>query len=366
MKVLVFSGNRADLFLLLPVIGRILEEGGDCHLLLSAHHRNEGLSFETLEPFKLAGLVAHFDGEAGRPYSLEEVGSLAFKGASQICMKFQPDIALVLGDRYEALVATTAIAAHEVSIAHIAGGEITHGSIDDLFRRAISQMATLHFPTSEVHSTELQRQGIDPSGIRVTSPLGYEVYLQANGIQGDPGTVEESVRAKKTALVTLHPERDGQLSEYRARQLADALIRSSLDHILWTEANGDIGGRAINHVAKHLAETNPNRVAFVKTLGATFPHELRACTVFVGNSSSMATEAILSECHLLYVGSRQDGRQFPARVRRVDYDWEEILNAIEMLISLPNSTPSSISVEFASEVITRTMRDFVDARRDYE
>lgn len=365
MKVLVFSGNRADLFLLKPVIRRILETGGMCHAILSAHHRNEDLSLETLEVLQSEGLVVYFDGEDGRFFTTEEVGSLTFTSTSQICKKFQPDVALVLGDRYETLVAATAMATNEIPVAHIAGGEITHGSIDDLFRRAISQIASLHFPTSEAHSTELHRQGISPSAITVTAPLGFEVFKEGSITHRDSGSVQRLDPAKKTALVTLHPERDGQLSEFRARQLADALLESNLEHILWTAANGDIGGNEINRVAQQLAKENPNRVEFVRSLGATFSQELRSCTVFAGNSSSMATEAVLSGCHLLYIGSRQDGRKLPGRVQRVDYDSNQILHLINLLISVPKERPRSVETELASAAITREIRGYVDARRDH-
>ena len=69
-------------------------------------------------------------------------------GFADAFARLKPDLVVVLGDRYETLAAAQAAMFMRLPMAHLFGGDVTEGAIDESIRHAISKMAHLHFATN--------------------------------------------------------------------------------------------------------------------------------------------------------------------------------------------------------------------------
>lgn len=225
--------------------------------------------------------------------------------------RLRPDLAVVLGDRYEALAFAAACTCHRVPLAHLHGGEATEGAIDDAIRNAISALAHLHFPAAESYGRRIRQMGAAADRVVVVGApaldnLARLDLLSPEALAADVGLPEEG----PLLLVTYHPEtmandggRDG------GKALLAALDRFSGARVLATHANQDAGGRALNTALDAWAATRGPRVRVVPSLGVRrYLSAVKAAAVVVGNSSSGIIEAPAAGTAVVNVGQRQKGR----------------------------------------------------------
>jgi UDP-N-acetylglucosamine 2-epimerase (non-hydrolysing)/GDP/UDP-N,N'-diacetylbacillosamine 2-epimerase (hydrolysing) len=256
-------------------------------------------------------------------------------GCADAFERLRPELVVVLGDRFEILAAATAAMLMNIPIAHIHGGEITEGATDEYIRHAISKMASLHFVSTEVFRRRLIRMGEPPERVftvgapgldqfrRLALPDGGEVLRELNL---DPG--------KPFLLVTYHPAtRSASEPEIAADQLLGALDRVPSHQLVFTKANADPGGRAINALLERHAGRNAGRAVLVDALGTSrYLALLRAAAAIVGNSSSGLIEAPAAGTPTVDIGARQKGRPRAASVVNCDETKDAILRALETVL----------------------------------
>jgi UDP-hydrolysing UDP-N-acetyl-D-glucosamine 2-epimerase len=227
-------------------------------------------------------------------------------GFAEAFRRLAPDLLLVLGDRYELLSAASAALAMRIPIAHVHGGESTEGVLDEQVRHAVSKMSHLHFPAAETYRRRLIAMGEDPrfvfsfgapglEAIRRLEPEPREALERRLGVTVDRGTL----------LVTYHPDRTGAAG---LRALFAALDRLGL-RAVFTAANADAGGSALNRLAAAYCAKREGRCVFVSSLGHRLYLSLaRLCGAVVGNSSSGIIEVPSLGVPTVNVGDRQKGR----------------------------------------------------------
>jgi len=238
-------------------------------------------------------------------------------GIADALKRLDPDIIVMPGDRFEILAAASAAMLMGVPIAHLHGGEVTEGAVDESIRHAVSKMASIHFVSAEPYRARLMRMGEDPGRVHVVGAPGLDHFtrtrlparqemLQSVGL--DP--------AKPFLLVTYHPATRGDAVPFDAvQQLTQALDRFPDYQLLITKANADAGGRTINESLERYASRAGSRVALVASLGT--PRYLSAVThaaALVGNSSSALIEAPAVGTPTVNIGPRQQGRLRAASV----------------------------------------------------
>lgn len=237
------------------------------------------------------------------------------QGVGEAFRELTPDAALVLGDRYEALAAATAIVAEGGFLAHLHGGEITTGAIDNQFRYAITALAHLHLVATKGARTRLVAMGERPERVIVTGAPGLDGVVAP--LAAGHGSSEPFV------LVTLHSETLGGDPEEQARTLIEALDRVGRPCVI-TGANADPGGETINTVLRDACEQRENWT-FEMNLGATrYREAMTRAACMVGNSSSGIIEAASFGLRVVNIGSRQDGRERSGNVADVAWDAEAI------------------------------------------
>lgn len=220
-----------------------------------------------------------------------------------------PDILLLLGDRFEMLAAAVAAAALGLPLAHIHGGELSLGAMDDAFRHAITKLSHLHFVSTETYRRRVEQLGEAPERVVVCGAPSLDKVRQAEPLGRRELEERFSIRLPAGfVLTTFHPAT--LEPEPAERQFAELL--GALDDlgrpVVFTMPNADPGGRAIRAmIRRRCAERDDSWV--VETFGAAaFFSVLRLAAAMLGNSSSGIVEAASFELPVVDVGERQAGR----------------------------------------------------------
>lgn len=248
--------------------------------------------------------------------------------------RLKPDIVLVLGDRYEAFAAATTAMAMNIPIAHIAGGEITEGAMDEQIRHSITKMAHIHFPGVEVYAENIRNMGEENWRVFNVGDSGIENIKLTKMMT--PDELKESLGVEvtqDTILATYHPvtlEVDDV--ENQINNVIDALDKINKPMII-TYPNSDNGGDKIISELDKFAERNSN-VHLFKSLGSLrYLSVMKYCGVIVGNSSSALIEAPYLKKPVVNIGNRQQGRLMAENIIQTNYNSDDIYNGIKKAFS---------------------------------
>jgi UDP-hydrolysing UDP-N-acetyl-D-glucosamine 2-epimerase len=252
-------------------------------------------------------------------------------GMADAFQRLAPDIVVVLGDRFEILAAAEAAMLMRIPVAHIHGGEVTEGAIDESIRHAVSKMASLHFVSAAPYGQRLIRMGEDPSRVHVVGTPGLDHFTRSARATRDELTSAVGLDAARPfVLATYHPATRGTIAVAAGVEaMLEALDRFPEYQVLATNANADAGGRAINARLADYAAARPGRVAVAASLGTRlYLTALREAAVVVGNSSSGIIEAPAVGTPTVNIGPRQQGRLRAASIVDCGEDAGAIARAI--------------------------------------
>lgn len=316
-SIAIFTGTRADWGILSP-LAKALQARPDCAVAVLATntHYCEEYGFTVNEiiadgftPERLA-----FDANADGAGRVHEMGNL-MGAAADALQRLIPDIAVILGDRFEMLACATACLMCRVPIAHIGGGAVSYGAVDDSIRHAITKMSAIHFVETDGYKNRVTAMGEAPDRVFVTGALGLHDFAADNVMSGDELRQLTHIDLDaKTLLVTFHPATlDAVGSRERGRQLLTAL-QKVLDadpevKILFTASNNDAGGEELNRLWRAFVDATPGRTAFVPSLGHKgYIAALQTVGAVAGNSSSGLVEVPSAGICTVDIGCRQKGR----------------------------------------------------------
>lgn len=259
-----------------------------------------------------------------------------------------PDILLLIGDRYEALAATIAAAYQNICIAHIQGGEVS-GSIDESARHAITKFAQYHFPATKRSTEFIIRMGENPDNVfNVGCPCGDFVIDMNTDIPQDTfnklGIGAQIDPDKPFFLVAYHPiTTEYGKAELQVKQLITAL--DTLQHpTVWLWPNIDAGADHISHALRIYREQHGDTwLRLIKNIEPTmFQRVLKKCACAIGNSSSFVRDSSFSGTPVVLVGDRQFGREYADNVIKSKSVSDEILSAINKQLVNGRYQPSKM------------------------
>jgi UDP-N-acetylglucosamine 2-epimerase (non-hydrolysing) len=268
--------------------------------------------------------------ESDRPGDIAAAAGAAAGGFARALARAHPDLLVVLGDRIEMLAAAMAALPLTVPVAHIHGGEITEGAIDEQARHAITKLSHLHFPAAEPYARRILQMGEEPWRVHCCGSPGLDRLGRLASVPR-----QELARrlglplARPTLLVTFHPVTLEQTeTAAQVEELAAALEKARGDVII-TYPGADAIHDAVIRRFEALTASRP-RTRFLPALGEeTYCSLLREADVMVGNSSSGIIEAPSFGLPVVNVGSRQVGRLRAANVIDVPPVQAEIAAGIE-------------------------------------
>ncbi len=344
-KVMVVSGTRADYGLLKTIITEIAGHK-DLELKLvvtgshlSSEHGNTVTEIEA-DGFPIAYKLPILKSKLDSRSVVDSLGDL-LKSFNEVLTCDRPDIVLLIGDRYEAFGAATACLLHNLPIAHVHGGELTFGAVDDAFRHSMTKMSWWHFTTAEEYRQRVIRLGEAPE--RVYN-FGAPVLDALENLDVPKEELEVFLGIKlisPVVLATFHPEtlNPGKVQE-QMDVLWEGLKASKPGTVVFTKANADAEGHLVNEFLEKKIKELPNSV-LVSSLGQRrYLGLMKLADVGFGNSSSLVIEFPIVGTPAVNVGRRQEGRVRAKSVLDVDFSAEAIASAIK----------TSISIEFKQKI----------------
>jgi UDP-hydrolysing UDP-N-acetyl-D-glucosamine 2-epimerase len=259
---------------------------------------------------------------------------IAMLGLADALTAWRPDILLLIADRYEMLAPACTALALRIPIAHIEGGEISQGAIDDAVRNALTKLAHLHFTSTETARRRVIAIGEEPWRVhRVGAPsldhLRRSPLLDRPALQSRLGIA----LTHPCVLAAWHPVTILQNTNAEADALFAALTRFE-GQLIFVYPNTDAGWHALTENTRALAATRPDTHIFINLDAVTYWSLLAQVDAMIGNSSSGIMEAASFALPLVNVGMRQQGRERGRNIIDVPAETGAIQSALERALGV--------------------------------
>lgn len=313
-KICVVTGTRAEYGLLYWLMKEIqADDALELQLVVTGMHLSPefGLTYKQIEKDgfrvdeKIEMLVS-----ADTPSAIAKSLGLGTIGFADTFARLQPDILVLLGDRFEAMAAAQTAMIHRIPIAHISGGEITEGVIDESIRHAITKMSHLHFTANEDYKQRVIQLGEQPYMVFNVGDPGVENIKKMRYISKKELVEYIGLSLTEFFLITFHPSTlEDKTSEQQITNLLCALDQFPNYQLIFTKSNADTNGRRINELIDEYVAKNKTRAkAFVSLGQLRYLSALKQCSAVIGNSSSGIVEAPVFAKPTVNIGDRQKGR----------------------------------------------------------
>ena len=315
MKICVITGSRAD-YGLLKGLMQSIQKDSDLELKLictNMHMSTEfGLTYKEVEADgffidKKIEMLLSADTPTGTAKSM----GIATIGFADAYKEINPDLLILLGDRFEILTAASVGLIFNIPIAHIHGGEISEGAYDNSIRHAITKMSNIHFTSTETYKKRVIQLGEQNRFVFNVGALGVENISKIRLMNRKD--LENAIGFKfcsKNLLITYHPVTlDNESSIIQVENLLKALKKFPDVGLIFTYPNSDSEGRGIINCLKDFVKNNSERSIIFESLGQLrYFSTLQFVDAVVGNSSSGIIEVPSFNIPTLNIGNRQNGR----------------------------------------------------------
>ncbi|MFQ9041216.1 MAG: UDP-N-acetylglucosamine 2-epimerase [Roseburia faecis] len=339
-RIGIMTGTRAEYGLLKPLMQEINKDNDlELYLIVSGMHLSPefGMTYQEIEEdgFEINAKVEMLlssDSPAGISKSIG-LGVIGFADEFQ---RADLDMLILLGDRYEALSAAICAMVMRIPIAHLHGGELTEGAIDEGIRHSITKMSYLHFTSTEQYRNRVIQLGENPERVFYVGALGVENIKKINLMTKEE--LERSIHFEideNTVVVTYHPVTlENNTVEEQFLNLLKVLDRNPKIRMIFTKANADTNGRIVNELIDKYAAQNSERACAFMSLGQKrYLSALKYCRIVIGNSSSGIIEAPSFGKPIINIGDRQKGRICADSVINCGYTQQEIQQAMETALT---------------------------------
>ncbi|CDL00623.1 putative UDP-N-acetylglucosamine 2-epimerase [Magnetospirillum gryphiswaldense MSR-1 v2] len=334
-KICAVTGTRAEYGLLYWTLRRLAADPrAQLQLVVTGAHLSPvfGMTVDMIEAdgFTVDARVDMLLA-ADTPVAIAKSLALAGIGITEAFERLEPDLVVLLGDRYEILPAAQGAMLLGLPVAHIHGGEVTEGAIDDAIRHAVTKMSHLHFATTQDHADRIVQMGENAAKVWNVGSPGVEVIRKLTPLSRAEVEARLGMALRPTnLLVTYHPVTVGVADPAAGmRELVTALSRFPDASVVITGVNADPGNRAIASVVEQFAAAHPGRVAARPSLGSLlYLSTMYQSSVVVGNSSSGIIEAPSVGVPTVNMGARQDGRPRAASVIDCDETADAVASAL--------------------------------------
>lgn len=361
--------SRADYGICLPVLHQIQADPTlQLHLLVTGTHLSPefGLTSQTIENdgFEISEKIEMLV-SSDTPEGIVKSMGLGLIGLSQAYSKKRPDILLVVGDRFEMHGAALAALPFKIPVAHIHGGELTAGAIDDSLRHSITKLSHLHFVTTDEYRQRVIQMGEEPWRVITSGAPGLDNLRNLKMLNRTQIESLYHLKLEETfLLVTYHAVTlEFEQTQKQVEQLLSSLRQVGLP-VVFTGTNADTGGRIIRSLVNQFIDTYP-QAQTVENLGTQGYFSLmNQATAMVGNSSSGIIEAPSVGLPVVNIGTRQLGRSRSQNIIDVGYGIDEIAKGIKKALTpefraAVQDLPNVYGDGHASELIARHLAEVV-------
>lgn len=329
-KVMYITGTRADYGLMHNTLELLNnDERIQLDVIATGMHLMEEFGY-SINEIKKENFNIHVINQTFLNDNKESMSSFIgnlISDLTRLMVDVKPDIVLLLGDRGEMLAGAVVASYLQIPIAHVHGGDVS-STVDDSTRHAITKLSNIHFPATEKSASRIKQMGENPDNIFVVGAPGLDDIIK-NSRDIDKLRLKEKYNIKKDfVLVLQHPvsleEKDS------SKQIKETLDAVSLTdyQVIVVYPNADAGGRAMIDVI--------NKYDFAKYKNIPrndFIGLLNIAKVLIGNSSSGIIESSSLKLPVINIGTRQQGREKAENVLDVDYNCDDIYDAINFIES---------------------------------
>jgi len=347
-EICVVSGTRAEYGLMRPLMRAIKGSPNlDLQLLATGTHlsKQHGATVHEIERDgfvidRRVPILTESDSET----DIAGAFGRAVSGIASALADLDPDVVVLLGDRHETLAAGVAAMICRKPIAHIHGGEVTTGVIDEAIRHSLTKMSHLHFVSAERYRQRVLQLGEHPDRVWCTGAVGLDGISELDLLPKEQLEIELGVRfSAMNFLVTFHPvtllPRSAQPD---TQELIAALDQFPDSTVIATMPNAESESSDIARSIREWALLNPQRVHVVESLGQLrYLSTLRICDAVIGNSSSGLIEAPAVGTPTVNIGDRQRGRLRGASVFDVAARFDLIVEAIAEALTFAREADST-------------------------
>lgn len=362
--VMVATATRAEYCMLIPLIRAIYDDNEIClELLVTGTHLSDkhGNTVKDIEAdgFPISYRIPILCGD-NTEYGISLTMANAVKGSAKCFKDHKPDMLILSGDRTETLAIACAAMNERIPIAHIHGGEVTAGAVDDCIRHALSKLSYLHFTSTELYRKRVIQLGEAPDRVFCVGSLGAENILKA------PLLSETEIRSEMGiptevpyAVVTFHPVTLEQSAAEQARELCAAMELYGGTYFVITEANADAGGDEVNGIFRGFANRH-DKVVFIANLGMSrYLSAVKYASYMLGNSSSGIIEAPVLGTPAVNIGDRQKGRIMAGTVVNCRPEKDDIIKAIDHAEQMEHIPVQMYGDGNTSARMLRIIKDFL-------
>lgn len=338
-KICVVTGSRADYGLLRWVMQGIRGAPElELQVIATGMHLSPrfGLTYREIENDGIR-IDRKVDMELGSdsPAGIARSMGLGLVGFGEALEQLQPDLMLVLGDRFEILPAVVAATLARIPVAHLHGGETTEGAFDEAIRHAITKMSHLHFVAAEEYRDRVIQLGEHPDRVFLVGGLGIDSIKSLPLL--DRSALEVSLDfalGRKNLLITFHPVTlDSGTSAQQMSELLAAVATLQGTHLIFTMPNADTDSHVLFDMIDQFVSEHRNARAFASLGQLRYLSCIKHVDGVVGNSSSGLTEVPSFRKGTINIGDRQRGRLMAQSVINCAPERQSIAAALEQLYS---------------------------------
>jgi UDP-N-acetylglucosamine 2-epimerase (non-hydrolysing)/GDP/UDP-N,N'-diacetylbacillosamine 2-epimerase (hydrolysing) len=339
LRVTAVTGGRADYGLLSVLLQRLAADPRfELRLIVTGQHLAPNAG--TLQQIAADGLAVDDKVDillaSDTALAVCKTTGLAVIGLAESLERQKPDLILVLGDRYEIFAAALAAHVLRIPIAHIAGGDVTEGAIDDALRHGITKLAHLHFVTTAEAGRRVRQLGEDPARVHVVGSPGLDRIAKTE--IPDRATFFREINAtafERNIVVTFHPVTAHGDSVHDVNEMLAALDGLGPEvGLIFTAVNADTQGRTVEQAIDLFCTTRANATLHRALGSRLYFAALTYCDMMVGNSSSGLYEAPTFQRPTVNIGDRQAGRAKAASVIDCPPQREAIVSAMRRAFDL--------------------------------
>ena len=257
---------------------------------------------------------------------------LAILSLADALTAWRPDLLLLIADRYEMLAPAAVALTLRIPIAHIEGGEVSQGAIDDQARNALTKMAHLHFTSTELARRRVIAMGEEPGRVHRAGAPSLDHLRRSKLLDRSDLETRLDLRLKSPSILAAwHPVTIVRDTNSEADVFFSALTQAS-GQLSFVYPNTDAGSYALIERTRSLAATRADTHIFVNLDAPTYWSLLGQVDAMIGNSSSGIMEAASFGLPVVNVGMRQQGRERPRNVIDVTADANAISDALKQAL----------------------------------
>ena len=337
-RIGLVSVARSDYGAYLPILRSIQGDVGlQLQLIVAGAHLmpefGSTVDAITADGFEIAERVDMLSA-SDTPEAIAEAMGRGTAGFARAYARLRPDLLVVLGDRFEMHAAALAALPMKIPVAHIHGGELTQGAIDDALRHSMTKLSHLHFVATEAYARRVLQMGEEPWRVTICGAPSLDrlrtmsLWDRAELARRFSLRLDGDVR-----LVTFHPVTlEYEQTRWQVEELLAALEDVEGSSI-FTAPNADTNGRLIRSMLRAFVDRHP-QAQLIENFGTQGYFSLMAiATAMVGNSSSGIIEAPSFHLPVVNIGTRQDGRLRAENVIDVGYGRDDIRRGLAMACS---------------------------------